>query len=73
MNLIYKSSLMLCVSLYALVASAQTLTGSVVDTKGEALIGATVLESGTQNGVITDVEGKFSIQLTNPQSVLEIS
>lgn len=64
---------MLCVSLYALVASAQTLTGSVVDTKGEALIGATVLESGTQNGVITDVEGKFSIQLTDPQSVLEIS
>lgn len=64
---------MLCISLCAQAAISQTLTGSVIDNTGEPLIGATVLESGTQNGTITDVEGKFSLELSSPQSMLQIS
>lgn len=37
------------------------VTGQVVDHEGEALIGATVKVKGTQNGVITDFDGNFSI------------
>ena len=37
------------------------VTGQIVDHEGEALIGATVKVKGTQNGVITDFDGNFSI------------
>lgn len=35
------------------------IKGSVVDAKGEPVIGATVVQLGTTNGTMTDVEGKF--------------
>lgn len=37
--------------------------GKVVDASGEPLIGVTVLQKGTSNGVITDVDGAFSIKI----------
>lgn len=39
--------------------------GRVTDSKGEALPGVTVLLKGTSLGVATDVDGKFSLQVTN--------
>lgn len=47
------------------------LNGYVVDGKGEPLIGATVMQKGTNNGAITDVDGKFTINVTssNPEIV----
>jgi TonB-linked SusC/RagA family outer membrane protein len=44
----------------------------VVDSKGEAIIGVNVLERGTSNGVITDMDGKFSLNV-RPQTILIIS
>ena len=42
-------------------AMAQTsASGTVTSTSGEPLIGVTVLEQGTINGTITDLDGKFS-------------
>lgn len=35
--------------------------GTVVDTKGDAVIGATVLVKGTNQGTVTDINGNFSI------------
>ena len=35
--------------------------GTVVDTKGDAVIGATVLVKGTNRGTVTDINGNFSI------------
>ncbi|WP_418449595.1 carboxypeptidase-like regulatory domain-containing protein, partial [Alistipes sp.] len=35
----------------------------VVDATGEPVIGASVLEVGTTNGTITDVDGNFTIQV----------
>lgn len=44
----------------------QTVTGRVVDSEsGEALIGATVLEKGTTNGTITDLNGGFSLSVAS--------
>ena len=38
-----------------------TITGLVVDAKGEPIIGASVVEKGTTNGGITNLDGKFSL------------
>ena len=38
------------------------LRGTVVDTSGEPIIGASVLEQGTTNGVVTDLDGRFSFE-----------
>lgn len=43
-------------------ANDVTVTGTVVDSEGEPLIGATVMVTGTTTGAITDVDGKFSIK-----------
>ena len=57
---------------YALVAillfvcaavQAQTVKGVVKDATGETVIGATVQEQGVQNGVVTDIDGNFTITL----------
>ncbi|MDH5398766.1 MAG: TonB-dependent receptor, partial [Cyclobacteriaceae bacterium] len=61
--------LLLSISLFA----QDIVTGKITDQKGEALIGATVLESGTKNGTVTDVEGNFSISLTSATPVLKVS
>ena len=53
------------------VQQAKKVTGTVVDAMGP-VIGANVLEQGTTNGVITDIDGHFSLEV-QPGSKLEIS
>lgn len=43
-------------------AQTKTISGVVVDSNGEPVIGAGVLEKGTTNGVSTDLDGVFSIR-----------
>ncbi len=43
-------------------AQQKTITGTVTDETGETLIGATVMVQGSSLGVMTDVDGKYSIQ-----------
>lgn len=50
----------------------KTVTGVVTDASGAPVIGAGVIESGTNNGTVTDMNGRFSIQSTNG-ATLEIS
>lgn len=49
-----------------------TTTGQVVDAKGEPLIGVSILEVGTTNGTITDIDGNFTLSV-NAGATLEIS
>ncbi|MFZ9057327.1 MAG: SusC/RagA family TonB-linked outer membrane protein [Flavobacteriia bacterium] len=49
-------------ALFAVVVQAQTITGTVSDENGMPLPGATVLVTGTSNGVSTDFDGNFSIE-----------
>lgn len=39
------------------------VTGVVTDAKGEPVIGANVVEAGTTNGIITDVDGSYSLEV----------
>jgi len=65
--------LMLIGLLATQVAFAQkTITGMVSDDQGVPLPGATVLEQGTKNGVSTDFDGNYSIEVAEV-SVLEFS
>lgn len=49
-----------------------TVQGVVKDASGESIIGASVYETGTTNGTITDFDGKFSLTVS-PQGKLTIS
>lgn len=39
------------------------ITGVVTDEKGETVIGANVVEKGTSNGTVTDIDGKFALDV----------
>jgi hypothetical protein len=47
------------------------VTGKVVDTNGEPIVGATIKEQGTTNGTITDMDGNFSF-MVSPNTMIEI-
>lgn len=48
------------------------ITGVVRDQKGEPIIGANVFEKGTTNGTVTDIDGKYSLEVSMG-SLLQIS
>lgn len=53
--------------------SQQTIkkvTGTVVDPSGEPVIGANIVEKGTTNGTITDMGGKFSIDVKSDATLV---
>ena len=49
--------------LFCAAVQAQTISGNVKDGNGEPIIGATVMEQGTQNGTVTDFDGNFTLKL----------
>ena len=53
-------------------SSLKTVEGAITDLNGEPVIGATVKEEGTNNGVISDIDGKFSIKV-HPGAHLNVS
>lgn len=58
-------------SIYA--QTGQSVSGIVKDSNGEPLIGVSVLEVGTSNGAITDLDGKYTLTLTKNKAVLSFS
>ena len=55
-------------------AQQRQVTGIVKDKTGEPIIGASVLEKGSTNGVITDLDGNFKLTVSNAvKAVLQIS
>ncbi len=52
---------------------SKTITGTVSDEQGDGLPGVAVVEEGTQNGCITDVNGQYSIRVQGEKSVLVFS
>ena len=47
--------------------------GVVTDAKGEPIIGATVTEKGTQNATVTDIDGNYSLHVSNRNATLVVS
>ena len=66
---------LLFITLFATTLSfaQQTITGTVTDDTGETIPGATILELNTSNGVVTDIDGNFSISVSGSDAVLRIS
>lgn len=63
-----------CVSAFAEEGDSQTIIGKVLDNKGMGLPGVTVLQKNTSNGTVTDIDGNFSIDVTDPsKSTLVVS
>lgn len=50
----------------------RTITGTVTDEFGDPVIGANVVEKGTTNGMVTDLDGRFSLSISG-NTVLQIS
>lgn len=49
------------------------VSGRVVDAAGEPVIGASVIEKGSSNGTITDMDGNFILNVGSKEAILEIS
>jgi Ca-activated chloride channel family protein len=67
--LIFISSLIL---FYCFIPNDHLVEGILLDKTNKPLIGATVLELGTQNGVITDVNGSFSLKMLDPSNLIQV-
>lgn len=52
---------------------AKIIKGSIVDQNGEPVIGANVVEKGTTNGTISDVNGQFILDLQQKNPILVVS
>ncbi|MDR1939123.1 MAG: TonB-dependent receptor [Tannerellaceae bacterium] len=64
---------MLCILGCSLTAFAQKrVSGTVIDANGETIIGASIVEKGTINGIITDTDGKFVLSVGD-NAVLQVS
>ena len=46
------------------------VTGVVTDKTGEPLIGVNVLEKGTTNGTVTDIDGKFTVNMPQGKTLV---
>lgn len=66
----FSASLLLCST--AAMAQSQK-SGVIKDANGEPLIGVTVLEQGTSNGTVTDVNGRYTLKTTKPNAKLKVS
>ncbi|SDK00179.1 TonB-linked outer membrane protein, SusC/RagA family [Catalinimonas alkaloidigena] len=50
--------------------AARQVTGQVVDATGEGIPGVNILEKGTSNGTITDVEGRFALNVSEDATLV---
>ena len=64
---------MMCIPLIGVAQNAFSVEGVVKDANGEPIIGASVVENGTQNGTVTDIEGAYKLKVKNGNAALKIS
>lgn len=60
-------------AIYGHVHKATTLSGVVTDETGSPVVGTTVLEKGTKNGVLTDGSGRYKLNVSDPNATLVFS
>jgi len=64
---------LLCLFLGFTVFAQKRISGTVIDKQNEPLIGVTVMEKGTTNGTITDINGAFSFSVADDNSTIVFS
>ena len=42
-------------------AQQRTIRGTVVDQNGQPVVGAAIIEAGTTNGTVADIDGNFAV------------
>lgn len=72
-NIIYLSEKENSDSLQQQSGKERTITGQVVDAKGEPLIGVSILVKGTTDGAITDLDGNYKIVTKSNNPVIVYS
>lgn len=67
--------LVVCLLLAAMPVFSQTrtVTGTVTDALGDPLIGVSILVQGTNNGVVTDIDGKYTLANVPENGTLTLS
>ncbi|MFN8322507.1 MAG: SusC/RagA family TonB-linked outer membrane protein [Chitinophagales bacterium] len=74
MKQMYKALVIVLVLLCQVAVAQRTITGTVISSNDrQPVIGANVVVEGTQTGSVTDVDGKFSINVTEQAKNLTIS
>lgn len=63
----------LFISASTVFAQKVAVSGVVTDESGESLPGVNILEQGTSNGTITDIDGKFAFSVSNPNATISAS
>lgn len=59
-----------CLISTVVVAQSKQVTGIIKDATGLTIPGVTVIELGTSNGTTTDLDGKFTLQLSEPEKAV---
>jgi TonB-linked SusC/RagA family outer membrane protein len=68
------SVLFTCSTVFTLFAQTNVkITGKVTDTNGEVVVGANILEKGTNNGIMSDSEGNFSLTVSSSDAIITVS
>lgn len=65
--------LMLVVFAYGFAIAQRTISGTISDTSGEPLIGASILVKGTTSGTVTDIDGKYTLAVPDGSNTLIVS
>lgn len=66
-------TLILFLSIVGFATAQRAITGTVTSSDGESLIGASVVVKGTNTGAVTDVDGKFSLNVPKDAKTLVFS
>lgn len=74
-QIMFKAIMLFLLFCFTTVMSAQVLvTGTVIDERGESLIGVTIKVKGDEKkGTVTDIDGKFGITVSKPTDILIFS
>ena len=62
---VYASDFNSSISTYDINQSKVTIKGVVVDERNEPIVGANIMEKGTSNGTISDIEGAFTLTVSS--------
>lgn len=49
------------------------VTGVITDGNGESIVGANVVEKGTTNGITSDIDGRYTLELSHEKAIISIS
>lgn len=62
--------LLLIITPFCIFSQTRTISGKVMDSNNESLIGVNVIEKGTTNGTVTDIDGNFSVNVPSNATLL---